>query len=78
MRTIVITLGAALNMYLSATAFASAEGYAGGWLCQRYGVACAPGGGSAAAQLPGGLLTVAALAATLALVWEIGRRRGAG
>lgn len=81
MRTLIITLGAAVNMYLSATAVASAQSY-GGWLCRRYGINC-DSGGSATTNVPeidvsSGLLAVAALAATLALVWEIKRRRSSG
>ncbi len=78
MRTFFLTLGAALNMYLSGSAVASAQSY-GGWLCRRYGIYCGDSGGSTTnvpeIDVSSGLLAVAAVAATLALVWEINRRR---
>jgi len=80
MRTLLLTLGAAINMYLSGTAVASAQSY-GGWLCNRYGIFCQSGPGTTPTtnvpeiDVSSGLLAVAAIAATLALVWEIKRRR---
>lgn len=81
MRTFFVTVGAAMNMYLSGTAIATAQGY-GGWLCRRYGIYC-DSGGTTTTNVPeidvsSGLLAVAALAATLALVWEIKRHHGNG
>jgi len=79
MRTFLITLGAALNMYLSGTAIASAQSYSH-YLCQRYGIYCGSSNQQTTTNVPeidvsSGLLAVAALAATLALAWEIKRRR---
>ena len=79
MRTFFVTLAAALNMYLSGTAIASAQSYSH-YLCRRYGFYCGGNNHQPTTNVPeidvsSGLLAVAALAATLALVWEIKRRR---
>lgn len=65
----------AAAVYLGGVSPASAQGY---WdiICQRYPGYCGGGSNVPEIDVSSGLLAVAAVAATLALVWELRRRRG--
>lgn len=75
MKARIITLGYTAGIYLGGTMSASAQG---GWdrVCQLHRRYCGGGFDVPEIDVSSGLLAVAAVAATLALVWELRRRRG--
>ncbi|MEQ9259046.1 MAG: VPEID-CTERM sorting domain-containing protein [Roseovarius sp.] len=76
---IATTAGLASALYMASTLAASAQYY--NWLCQRFRINCStptPSRDVPEIDVSSGLLAVAAIAATLLLVWELKRRRNAG
>lgn len=75
MKAPIAALAGAAAVCLGGVSPASAQGV---WdtICQRYHNYCGGGSDVPEIDVSSGLLAVAAVAATLALVWELRRRRG--
>jgi len=75
MKARIATFGSAVALCLGSVTQASAQGF---WdrVCHSHRHYCGGGTNVPEIDVSSGLLAVAAVAATLALVWELRRRRG--